>query len=71
MTIRLGVPSKGRLMDKTFGWFAERGLDMRRSGSDREYAAEVAPPGAERGVDACFRPARSRASWRLGASISV
>ena len=41
MTIRLGVPSKGRLMDKTFGWFAERGLDMRRTGSDREYAAEV------------------------------
>ena len=42
MTIRLGVPSKGRLMDKTFAWFAERGLDMRRSGSEREYAAEVA-----------------------------
>jgi ATP phosphoribosyltransferase len=42
MTIRLGVPSKGRLMDKTFAWFAERGLEMRRSGSDREYAAEVA-----------------------------
>ena len=42
MTLRLGVPSKGRLMDKTFAWFAERGLEMRRSGSDREYAAEVA-----------------------------
>jgi ATP phosphoribosyltransferase len=42
MTIRLGVPSKGRLMDKTFAWFAERGLEMRLSGSDREYAAEMA-----------------------------
>jgi len=42
MTIRLGVPSKGRLMDKTFAWFADRGLEMRRSGSEREYAAEVA-----------------------------
>jgi ATP phosphoribosyltransferase len=42
MTIRLGVPSKGRLMDKTFAWFAQAGLDMRRSGSDREYAAEAA-----------------------------
>ena len=37
MSVKLGVPSKGRLMEKTFGWFAERGLDMRRSGSDREW----------------------------------
>ncbi len=42
MSLRLGVPSKGRLMDKTFAWFAERGLEMRRTGTDREYAAEVA-----------------------------
>ena len=47
MTIRLGVPSKGRLMDKTFAWFAERGIEMRRSGSDREYAAEVAASNIE------------------------
>ncbi len=39
MTIRLGVPSKGRLMDRTFGWFAERGIRLRRAGSEREYAA--------------------------------
>ena len=42
MSLRLGVPSKGRLMDKTFDWFADRGVVMSRSGSDREYAAEVA-----------------------------
>jgi ATP phosphoribosyltransferase len=41
MTLKLGVPSKGRLMEKTFDWFAERGINMRRSGSDREYAAHV------------------------------
>ena len=41
MTVRLGVPSKGRLMEKTFDWFAERGIEMRRTGSEREYAAEV------------------------------
>lgn len=41
MTIKLGVPSKGRLMDKTFDWFASRGVTMRRTGSDREYAAAV------------------------------
>ena len=39
--IRLGVPSKGRLMEQTFDWFAERGVTMSRSGSDREYAGRV------------------------------
>ncbi|WP_299359137.1 ATP phosphoribosyltransferase [uncultured Paracoccus sp.] len=39
--LKLGVPSKGRLMDQTFGWFAERGVRLSRSGSDREYAASV------------------------------
>lgn len=39
--IRLGVPSKGRLMEKTFDWFGARGLTLSRSGSDREYAGQV------------------------------
>ncbi|CAM3073841.1 ATP phosphoribosyltransferase [Paracoccus nototheniae] len=39
--IRLGVPSKGRLMEQTFDWFAMRGVRMSRSGSDREYAGRV------------------------------
>jgi len=41
MTIKLGVPSKGRLMDKTFDWFAKRGVGLSRTGSDREYAGRV------------------------------
>ncbi len=41
MTIKLGVPSKGRLMDKTFEWFAARGVTLERTGSDREYAGAV------------------------------
>lgn len=45
MTIKLGVPSKGRLMDKTFDWFRARGVSLARTGSDREYA------GAVEGVD--------------------
>ncbi|MEM9579517.1 MAG: ATP phosphoribosyltransferase [Pseudomonadota bacterium] len=45
MTIKLGVPSKGRLMDKTFDWFGARGVSLSRTGSDREYA------GAVHGVD--------------------
>ncbi|ANB35857.1 ATP phosphoribosyltransferase [Rhodovulum sulfidophilum] len=45
MTLKLGVPSKGRLMEKTFDWFAERGISIARTGSDREYS------GAVEGVD--------------------
>ena len=45
MTLRLGIPSKGRLMDSTVEWFAARGLSMRRTGSDRDYS--VAVDGAE------------------------
>ncbi|MEO0767316.1 MAG: ATP phosphoribosyltransferase [Pseudomonadota bacterium] len=40
--IKLGVPSKGRLMEKTFDWFARRDVHLARTGSDREYAGEVA-----------------------------
>ena len=39
--LKLGVPSKGRLMEKTFGWFGKRGVTLRKAGSEREYAGEV------------------------------
>ena len=41
----LGLPSKGRLMEDTFGWFEDRGLRIRRTGEGRRYAAvaEEAP----------------------------
>lgn len=41
MSLKLGVPSKGRLMDKTFEWFGARGVTLARTGSDREYAGAV------------------------------
>ncbi|KPP86106.1 MAG: ATP phosphoribosyltransferase [Rhodobacteraceae bacterium HLUCCO07] len=41
MSVKLGVPSKGRLMDKTFDWFGARGITLARTGSDREYAGAV------------------------------
>ena len=43
--LKLGVPSKGRLMEKTFDWFGRHGITLRRAGSEREYA------GAVEGVD--------------------
>ncbi|WP_416883170.1 ATP phosphoribosyltransferase [Marivita sp.] len=48
MTIKLGVPSKGRLMEKTFDWFGARGVTLSRTGSEREYAGTV---GGVDGVD--------------------
>jgi ATP phosphoribosyltransferase len=45
MVLKLGVPSKGRLMDETFAWFGARGIDLLRNGGDREYS------GAVRGIE--------------------
>ncbi|NEX46199.1 ATP phosphoribosyltransferase [Pseudotabrizicola algicola] len=39
--IKIGVPSKGRLMEKTFDWFGARGVTLRLSGAEREYAGQV------------------------------
>ncbi|MGB7318452.1 MAG: ATP phosphoribosyltransferase [Planktotalea sp.] len=41
MSIKLGVPSKGRLMEKTFDWFAAHGVRLSKAGSEREYAGVV------------------------------
>lgn len=39
--LKIGVPSKGRLMEKTFDWFGARGITMRQTGNDREYSGAV------------------------------
>lgn len=39
--LKLGVPSKGRLMEQTFDWFAAHGVTLRRTGGAREYAGAV------------------------------
>ena len=39
--LKIGVPSKGRLMEKTFDWFGARGVTMRQSGAEREYSGSV------------------------------
>jgi len=41
MSVKLGVPSKGRLMGKTFDWFGARGVTLSRTGSEREYSGAV------------------------------
>lgn len=47
MTLRLGLPSKGRLMEDAFAWFAARGVPLARQGSDRTYAARSGWDGIE------------------------
>jgi ATP phosphoribosyltransferase len=42
MTLKLGVPSKGRLMEKTFDWFGKRGVTLSLTGGGREYSGSVA-----------------------------
>jgi ATP phosphoribosyltransferase len=39
--IKLGIPSKGRLMQDTLDWFAAHGIQIQRTGTDREYAAQI------------------------------
>lgn len=41
MTLKIGVPSKGRLMEQTFEWFQARGIPMRQTGAEREYAGAI------------------------------
>ena len=41
MRLKIGVPSKGRLMEDTFDWFAARGVSMRRTGDAREYSGAI------------------------------
>ena len=41
MNMLLAVPSKGRLQEQCFEWFAARGVRLERSGSGREYAGRV------------------------------
>lgn len=40
-SLKLGLPSKGRLQDLTIAWFADRGILVERTGSGREYAGRV------------------------------
>ncbi|MEM8537528.1 MAG: ATP phosphoribosyltransferase [Pseudomonadota bacterium] len=41
MSLKLGVPSKGRLMEQCFEWFRDRGIGLKRAGAEREYAGLV------------------------------
>jgi len=69
MSVKLGVPSKGRLMEKTFDWFGQRGVKLGRAGSEREYAGFV--QGLKTWSLSCSRLVKYRENWPQGASIWV
>lgn len=46
MTLKLGIPSKGRLMSKTADWFAEQGVALTQD-DGRAYTAELGFDGVE------------------------
>lgn len=41
MSVRLAIPSKGRLLGATIKWFSSRGVTLRQTGDDRQYAGAV------------------------------
>lgn len=41
MTLKLGLPSKGRIQEHTIRWFAERGIAIERDPDGREYSARA------------------------------
>lgn len=47
MMLKIGVPSKGRLMQDTFAWFGARGIAMRLTGEERAYTGAVEVAGVE------------------------
>ena len=46
-SLKLGLPSKGRLQDQTIDWFAKQNITIERTGLDREYAGRVDFDGVE------------------------
>jgi len=70
MTLRLGLPSKGRLMEKSFDWFGERGLALSRTGAKREYAAAADADGVEIVLLSATEVPRELASGRIHLGVT-
>lgn len=70
MTVKIGVPSKGRLMEKTFDWFGARGLTMRRTGNDREYAGTVEMAGVSLVLLSASEVPRELAAGRIHLGVT-
>lgn len=70
MTLKLGLPSKGRLQEQCFGWFAARGIVLSRTGDAREYAASADLPGLSLVLLAAGEIPRELAAGRLHLGVT-
>jgi ATP phosphoribosyltransferase len=70
MTLRLGLPSKGRLMEDAFAWFVARGLTIHRDGEGRGYAARADMPGLEPVLVSAGEVPRDLAAGRLHLGVT-
>ena len=70
MTLRLGVPSKGRLMEKTFDWFGARGIALRKAGEARDYTAVAGMDGLEVVLLSAGEMPRELAAGRLQIGVT-
>ena len=68
--IKLGVPSKGRLMEQTFAWFSACGLPMAKTGADREYAGAVQGAGVDLVLLSAAEIPRELAAGRLDLGVT-
>ncbi|MEI6096841.1 MAG: ATP phosphoribosyltransferase [Alphaproteobacteria bacterium] len=68
--IKIGVPSKGRLMEQTFEWFSARGLKMHKTGAEREYAGHVFDEGVELVMLSAGEIARELAAGRIDLGVT-
>ncbi len=70
MTLRLGLPSKGRLMEAAFDWFGQRGIMLSRTGAAREYAAAADAAGLEVVLLSAAEVPRELAAGRLHLGVT-
>lgn len=71
MPLKLGIPSKGRLQEKTIGWFRDRGVTLERVGAEREYAGRIeGAPGVELVLLSAAEIPRELAAGRLHLGVT-
>lgn len=70
MTLKLGVPSKGRLQDATIEWFGARGVPISRSAAGREYRGTVGMEGVELVLLSAAEIPRELAAGRLHLGVT-
>ena len=71
MTVKLAIPSKGRLLKDTIDWFASREIQIERAGAEREYAGRISGlPDVELALLAAGEIPRELAAGRITLGVT-